>query len=294
MPHDDIRAIHSSDADYPLRLAEIHNPPDILFVRGALPDDARPHIAIVGTRRPTPYGIYMAEMLSFELARLGVVVVSGLALGIDGKVHESALRAGGTTFAILGSGVDEHTVYPTSHRGLADKIVASGGALASEYPAGFKPTQYSFPARNRIIAGITHGTLVIEAPEKSGALITAYSALENGREVMAVPHPTTSLYGRGCNNLIKRGASIITGVEDVLELFHLTAIQDTPTPVLSLSETEQIVLTELTIMPRTIDELTTLTHLSNTLLLSALTTLELSGLITKLDAVHYAPTKQRK
>ncbi len=294
MPHEDIRTIQSSDTDYPLRLAEIHSPPDTLFVRGALPDDARPHIAIVGTRRPTPYGIYMAEMLSFELARIGVVVVSGLALGIDGKVHEAVLRAGGTTLAVLGSGVDEHTVYPASHRGLADTIIASGGALMSEYPEGFRPTQYSFPARNRIIAGLTHGTLVVEAPEKSGALITAYHALEYGREVMAVPHPTTSLYGRGCNSLIKRGASIITSVEDVLELFHLTVIQEVNTPVLSLSETEQIVLTEITIMPRTIDELTTLTHLSNTLLLGTLTTLELSGLIIKIDAVHYAPTKQRK
>ncbi len=218
---ENIAAISITDPNYPLLLKEINDPPQTLFARGTLPPPARPAIAIVGTRKCSAYGRAATETLAQELALQGMIIVSGLALGIDGLAHRAALRSGGLTVAVLGSGINRETVYPAEHRPLAEEIIANGGAVISEYPPGFKPTLYSFPARNRIIAGLTLGTLVTEAPASSGALITAKAALDYNREVFAVPHPIGAESGAGGNALLKQGAILTTSANDISEALQL-------------------------------------------------------------------------
>ncbi|EKD43273.1 MAG: hypothetical protein ACD_72C00371G0001, partial [uncultured bacterium] len=214
---ENIKTVSLGDGDYPMLLSEITDPPHTLFYRGTLPAVELATLAVVGTRRMTTYGKMVCEDLVTPLARQGVVIVSGLALGIDGVAHSSALAANGITIAVLGSGIDRQHVFPSTHKQLSEKIISTGGAIISEYPPGFLPTQYSFPARNRIIAGLSLGTLVIEAPIKSGALITSRCALDYNREVMAVPHAITSPTGAGPNNLLKFGAKMVTEPNDILE-----------------------------------------------------------------------------
>jgi len=221
---ENIYTISLGETRYPRLLAEITDPPHTIFVRGQLPPDHLASIGIVGTRQHSQYGQDVCEKITKELSRLGIVIVSGLALGIDGIAHASALRTKGKTIAVLGSSIDRQHVYPSAHKYLADQIIESDGAILSEYPPGFLPTRYSFPARNRIIAGLTLGTLVIEAPESSGALITTKCALDYNREVMTIPHPISSQLGAGCNNLIKMGAKLVSSVDDILETLNLQPI----------------------------------------------------------------------
>ena len=201
LARENITALTLGEPGYPRLLSEIADPPFVLFVRGKLPPDEQPAVAIVGTRKCTNYGKQVTEQLASELATHKMVIVSGLALGIDGVAHAATLKAGGTTVAVLGSGIDRKNIYPASHQQLAEQIIAEGGAIVSEYPPGFEPTLYSFPARNRVIAGLSLGALITEAPVESGALITAKCALDYNREVFAVPHPITSTMGAGGNNL---------------------------------------------------------------------------------------------
>ena len=272
-----VYTISLGDPDYPALLAEIPHPPQTLYVRGQIPKNI-PLIAVVGTRRSTRYGQQITEEIAADLARSGIGVVSGLALGIDGFAHTSALRVGGTTLAVLGSGVDEDSVYPVSHRKLAETIIKNGGALISEYPPGSKPAQYTFPARNRIIAGITLGTLVTEAPQESGALITAYHALEFNRDVFAVPHAATSTMGIGCNRLISQGATLTTHAAVIADTLHLLlSPKQYATPPL---EPNQLILYEaLSHEPQTIDELLIKTSLPSYQVLGILSILEMHGLI---------------
>ncbi len=204
------------DDFYPPLLRHISNPPFLLYMWGDF--DFRQFnlfISIVGTRRPTPYGRKAAKILASELAEEGWVVVSGLALGIDGEAHSSVVREGGITVGVLGSGLE--VIYPSSHQRLAEEIVEGGGAIISEYPPLFPPRPENFPPRNRIISGLAQGVVVVEAPRRSGALITADFALEQGREVMAVPGPIFSPQSEGTNNLIAQGAALIQSKKDVLE-----------------------------------------------------------------------------
>src|SRR5215469_8792937 len=194
------------EASYPANLREISTPPERLYVRGALRDVDALAVAIVGSRTATSYGLAVAERLAADLAARGVTVVSGLARGIDGAAHRGALRAGGRTIAVLGSGVD--VIYPPEHRRLADDIVEHG-ALVSQFPPGTAPRSVHFPVRNRVIAGMTLGVVVVEAAAKSGALITARLAAELGREVMGVPGRVTSPASRGVHALIKDGAALV-------------------------------------------------------------------------------------
>jgi len=203
------------DKNYPGLLKEIYDPPEKLYVEGNLSPEEKYPLAVVGTRRPSEYGKRVATELVKNLARLGLTIISGLALGIDGLAHEAALKVGGRTIAVLGSGID--IIYPASHKKLAEDIIKSGGVIVSEYPPGTSPSKLTFPARNRIIAGLSLGTLVIEAPERSGAMITARFALEQGRDVFAVPGSISNLNSAGCNKLIKMGAKPVTRSEDVLE-----------------------------------------------------------------------------
>ncbi|RKD34423.1 DNA-processing protein DprA [Thermohalobacter berrensis] len=203
-----------NDINYPDRLKEIYNPPKVLYVKGSLKVNDKLAIAIVGSRKATPYGKWASEKFAKELAKMDVTIISGMAVGIDTKAHEGALKANGRTIAVLGSGVD--VIYPKSNKVLYDKI-QENGAIISEYFPGTKPFPGNFPKRNRIISGLAIGIVIIEASEKSGSLITANHALEQGKEVFALPGNINSIYSRGTNLLIKDGAKVLTEVEDIFD-----------------------------------------------------------------------------
>ena len=203
------------DEAYPGRLLEIYDPPPVLWVRGNTAQLSRPGIAVVGTRQPTPYGSGMAEMLSRDLARRGMVVMSGMARGVDTCAHKGALEAGGATVAVWGTGID--VIYPKENKALAERIVQQGGAVVSEFPLGTFPAPQNFPIRNRTLSGMSVGVLVVEAAEYSGTRITARCALEQGRDVYAVPGNATSRNAWGPNTLIKQGAKLTATWEDVWE-----------------------------------------------------------------------------
>ena len=209
-----LRILTIQDAEYPGRLQNIYDPPCLLYVKGRLPAiDEEAAVAVVGTRDCTPYGVACAEKLGYGLASGGAVVVSGLAKGIDAAASRGALRAGGVTVGVVGNGLDVH--YPYESRYLYEDIAAAG-ALLSEYPPGTEPAGSHFPARNRIISGLSLATLVVEAPERSGALITAETALEQGRDVFAVPGPIDAPASVGCNRLIRDGAGLVSDAWDIL------------------------------------------------------------------------------
>lgn len=203
------------DAAYPVRLKEIFDPPAVLWVRGNLSALNRPGIAVVGTRQPTPYGAGMAEKLSRDLALRKIVILSGMARGVDTAAHKGAIEAGGTTVSVWGTGID--VIYPKENKRLAEQIVASGGAVISEYPLGTFPAPQNFPIRNRILSGMSVGVLVIEAAEYSGTRITARCAMEQNRDVYAVPGNVTNKNAWGPNTLIKQGAKLTATWEDVWE-----------------------------------------------------------------------------
>ncbi len=203
------------DADYPDRLREIFDPPPVLWVRGDRALLSRPAIAVVGTRAPSPYGTGMAEMLSRDLAARRMVILSGMARGVDTAAHKGALNAGGLTVAVWGTGID--VVYPKENKRLAEEIILSGGAVVSEQPMGTFPAPQTFPLRNRIISGMSVGVLVVEAGEQSGTRVTARCALEQNRDVYAVPGNVTSRNAWGPNTLIKQGAKLTATWEDVWE-----------------------------------------------------------------------------
>ena len=209
------------DPGYPTASSQIYDRPAVIYVLGEIREQDDWAVAVVGTRKPTAYGREMAHLISTELVRNGITVVSGLARGVDSVAHHAALDAGGRTIAIQACGLD--MVYPPEHRRLADEI-AERGAIISDYPLDTRPRPDYFPRRNRIMSGLTLGTLVVEADEKSGALITAGYALEHNREVFAVPGNITSPMSQGANRLIQEGAKLVTGIEDVLEELNLKLV----------------------------------------------------------------------
>ena len=268
-----VRWIPRSATDFPPLLHAIHDPPPGLFVRG----DAdlallrRATVAVVGARSCSPYGAQVARKLGRELGRAGLVVVSGLARGIDGEAHRGALEVSGLTVGVFGCGIDRD--YPAAHRELAARIRATG-LTVSEYAPGVEPAPWRFPARNRIIAGLSGATVVVEARDRSGALITADLALEEGREVFAVPGEITSALSSGTNDLLKLGAAPLTRAADVLDVFGLTGTDKEPADLGSSAET---VLARLRDGPASADELAHATGLDAGALASALTELELAG-----------------
>lgn len=206
------------DAAYPARLRNIYDPPLLLYGKGSLPlFDEEVAVTVVGTRSCTPYGVKAASELGYELAKQGALLVSGMAKGIDGEALRGALRAGGFTAAVLGGGAD--VVYPAANRRLYEDIAATG-VILSEYPPGTEPRGEHFPVRNRLLSALSVATLVVEAPERSGALITAATALEQGREVFAVPGPFDAPMSRGCNGLIREGAGLVCEAWDVLSFYE--------------------------------------------------------------------------
>ncbi len=284
-----VTAVPIGHDSYPARLAQINDPPIVLFVRGVLPTSFQPMVAVIGTRKCTQYGRVITKEIASALAKSGVAVVSGLALGIDGIAHEAALEVHGTTVAVLGSGVDALHVHPATHRRLAEAIIAEGGALVSEYPPGFMPTSYSFPARNRIIAGLSQAVLVTEAPTESGALITARAALDYNRDIFAVPHLVTAPEGAGCNNLIKMGATLVTSASDVLDELNIEQItQSVEAPrVMPSNPTEAILFPHLSKEPIHIDLLIKASRLSSGVVMGALTLLEMKGVVRNMGGMRY-------
>lgn len=275
------------DSEYPARLKEIDDAPPVLYVKGELlPKDER-SVAVVGTRRVTAYGKEVTHRLSTDLTKSNVVIVSGLASGVDGIAHRAALEAGGRTIAVLGNGVD--IVYPRQHGRLADEI-AKSGAVVSEHPIGTKPRAEHFPRRNRILSGITLGTLVIEAAESSGALITARHALDQNREVFAVPGSILSPGSLGTNGLIQRmEAKPVHKHEDILEELNLSFVgaQIEMAALFPANDEESSVLYHLSQEPTHIDEIIRGSGMTISVVSSLLAMMELRGLVRQVGGMNY-------
>ena len=276
------RRLERGAPGYPPLLAAIPDPPAVLWLRGIAEPTllARPAVAVVGARACSSYGRTVARMLGRELAAAGLVVVSGLARGIDAEAHRGALDARGVTVAVLGCGIDRD--YPAAHRELARRI-AESGLIVSEYEEGIEPAPWRFPARNRIIAGLCAATVVVEARERSGALITADFALEDGREVMVVPGEITSTVSAGSNALLRLGATPVTAAADVLEAYGIVVEQAPTEPPAGLAGR---LLDRLAEQPASIDELARTLGLEPGDVAAALIELELTGLVSEEDGVY--------
>ena len=284
----DLKMTLFKDENYPPLLSQIYDAPALLFYRGRLPDDKEISLAIVGTRSVSRYGQAATITITRELAADGLNIVSGLARGIDALAHETALEVGGRTTAVLGSGLNADDIYPREHLKLTRQITESGGCIISEYPPGVGPEKHHFPERNRIIAGLTAGTLVIEAPETSGALITAKLALEYNREVMAVPGNIFEKNSLGANNLIKLGAKVVSGADDVREALQIqVATGQQNERVFALSPEESHILKALSKNPLHIDNLIKIAEVDSASLGSLLTILELKGAAKDVGGKYY-------
>ena len=272
------RLLHLAAADYPALLREIADPPPWLYLQGEAEVLQEPQLAVVGSRKPSASGLGDASAFAAELATAGFVVTSGLAVGIDAAAHRGALAASGRTVAVLGSGLDR--LYPAQHRALARQIVDSGGALLSELPLGTPPRPAQFPSRNRIISGLSLGVLVVEAALRSGSLVTARLALEQNREVFALPGSIHNPASRGCNALIRQGAVLVTEVADIVaELGGWLLPQSSAQPQVVAAESDSPLLAALGFEPTPIDLLVERLQLPVPALLVALGDLELDGLV---------------
>lgn len=285
------RLVLFTSADYPKALFQIPDPPPFIYVKGQL-FSGEVALAVVGSRRATSYGLMTTGKLSAELAARGVCIVSGLARGVDTAAHKGALQVGGRTIGVLGCGIDK--IYPPENKHLFEEM-AQKGCLISEYPLGTMPLAENFPRRNRIISGLSSGVLVIEAAEKSGSLITAQYALEQGRDVFAVPGNITFASSCGCNRLIKQGAKLVDCVEDVLEEFPGCERLSEGEPLFriaprsfALTPKEAAIYELLVRSPLHIDDIISQTELTAGEVSSMLLHLELKGAVTPLPGTHYA------
>ena len=290
---DGVDLIARSNPDYPEPLSRIADPPSLLYRRGTTAPSDGLAIAIVGSRKCTPYGIRMAERLAQSLARVGLTVVSGLARGIDGAAHRGALKAGGRTVAVLANGLS--AIYPPEHSELADEVAASG-AIYTESPMRQGPLAGLFPQRNRIISGLCLGVVVVEATPRSGSLSTAKHAMEQDREVFAVPGPADSLSSRGCHALIRDGARLVETVDDILEelgpLVKEVKAADEGTPVrhpveLALNERERSILGHLGDDPLGVDDLVGAARLTASQVMATLSILEMRRLIRRMPGNRF-------
>ena len=281
-----VNALICEDPAYPSRLKEIYDYPPVLYVRGSLPAEDEPCLAIVGTRRPTVYGRQVTEEMVTDLARSSITIISGLARGIDSAAHRAALDAGGKTVAVFGSGLD--IVYPGENAKLAQAIIEQG-ALVSEYPLGVKPKAENFPLRNRIMSGLSLGVLVVEAGERSGALITAQQAVEQNREVFAIPGSVLSPASQGTNRLIQEGAKLVRNYADILEELNLTiVVQQAEIKEFSpANEIESAILRQLSSEPNHIDEICRRSGLTMSEVSSTLAMLELKGIARQVGSMNY-------
>lgn len=279
--------IHADAENYPVLLAQTHSAPTVLYVRGSIESLHLPQLALVGSRNASASGLELAQEFSMALARHGLAITSGLALGIDGAAHRGAIKVGGKTLAVIATGIDE--MYPRRHAKLADEIVAGGGAVITEFAPQTAPTAQNFPRRNRIISGLSLGTLVIEASMQSGSLITARYANEQGREVFALPGSVRSVFHRGCHALIRQGAKLVETTQDIVdELGGLLAFKQRECEVVdtlsrktsTLSDEAVRVFRLLDHAPVTLDGLVERCPLPVDVLSAALMDLEMEGVIT--------------
>lgn len=288
-----VRPVGCDDPGYPRPLGDIPDPPSLLYVRGTYEPRDEIAIALVGSRKCTPYGLRVAERLAASLARVGVTVVSGLARGIDAAAHRGAMRAGGRTLAVLANGLAQ--VYPPEHEGLADEVAAAG-ALISESPMRQGPLAGLFPQRNRIISGLCLGVVVVEATPRSGSLSTARHAVEQNREVFAVPGPVDSLSSQGCHRLLRDGARLVETVDDILEELGPLVREVRADPAepgvrhpaeLTLSDLERSLLGRLDDRPVGVDQLIGLTGLTAAQVLATLSVLEMRRLVRRLPGHQF-------
>ncbi len=281
------------DSDnYPAYLQEIAKPPHLLYVHGRLIETDQWAVAVVGTRRLTAYGRQITKDLVAGLVRNNITVVSGLARGIDAIAHKTAVEMNGRTIGVLGSGLD--CIYPAEHRDLAKAIIDGRGAIISEYGLGIRPEAKNFPPRNRIISGLSLGVIVVEAGERSGALITSNFALEQDREVFAVPGNINSPASKGPHKLIQQGAKLITSVDDVLEELKLQMVTEYTAVQLALPETnEEIALyAHLSAQPVHVDDLSRETGLASNTVSSTLTMMELKGIVNQVGGMNYVLSRE--
>ena len=266
---------------WPPLLHEMTDPPKQLYIRGTLPDIGIKFLSVVGSRKCSPYAKNVCERLISELAGYPICIVSGLALGIDGIAHESALASGLPTIAVPGSGLDEHVLYPRIHLALSRNIVRGGGALLSEFEPLQKAADWSFPQRNRIMAGMSHAILIIEAGEKSGTLITARLGMEYGRRVLIVPSPLFSSFGEGSNKLVREGAELVTCVEDILEALGIEPRESIAKELpLNVNDDERTLL-KLLEEPLQKDELIARAGRPARAVLILISALEIKGIVTE-------------
>lgn len=288
-----IQLLTRDDAGYPAALAQIPAPPPLIYIKGRLEEVDDWSVAVVGTRSPSIYGRDAARRIVGDLAGAGVTVVSGLAIGIDTTAHTAALEAGGRTIAVLASGLDQ--VYPERNRALAEQIIAQG-ALVSEFPIGTRPIPQLFPVRNRVISGLSLGTLVIEAGIGSGALITVRYALEQGRDVFAVPGQIFSPKSAGPNQLIRDGAGLVTQAQDILEALNLSsaAIQQEVQAAFPEDPTEAALYELVGYEPQHVDDLRRQSALPIPVVSSTLAMLELKGLVRQAGAMQYVRSREER
>lgn len=300
------RVVVLTDPAYPKLLAEIPDPPAALYIYGEADPSDELSLGVVGTRKATPWGLKLAKEISSELASAGITIVSGLALGVDASSHVGALEADvGRTWAVMGCGAD--VVYPTRNRDIYDRILKGGrGCVVSEFPPGTAPERPYFPMRNRIISGLSLGVLVVEAPDRSGALITAHQAVEQGREVFAVPHPARAVSGTGSNRLIREGAHLVEKAEDILSIIEHQARQIRsrplvrPAPAPASAEPARPAGTESPLYVlieggiQGLDDLVVRSGEKISSVLAELTRLEISGRIRRVAAGAYRAVGRRK
>ncbi len=281
------------DERYPKRLMEIDQPTPVLYVRGKLSPDDDWSVAIVGTRRITAYGRQVAEQIASVMARNGVTVISGLARGIDSVAHKSALEAGGRTLAVLGNGVD--LVYPPEHRRLAESIMAQG-ALISDYAPGTPPDGVNFPPRNRIISGLSQAVVIVEAGDRSGALITANYAADQGRDVFAVPGNINAPQSKGTNRLIQQGAAPLLDPQEILDALNLTQVVEhrAARAVLPVDATEARLLNLIGQEPLHIDDICHRSDLPIDTVSATLTMLELKGMVRQVGGMNYVAVHEHQ
>jgi DNA processing protein len=278
-----VAMITPDEDEYPHLLKEIHKPPQILYVKGSIPQNV-PCVSCIGTRWPSDYGKMITPDIVTDLSLEGIVIVSGMARGIDSISHKTAIERGQNTIAILGTGID--IVFPPENAKLA-KEIQNNGAIMSEFPLGTPPLQYHFPLRNRIIAGMSDATLVLEAKQKSGALITANLALEEGREVFAVPGPIYSKTSEGCNNLIKQGAHPVTSAQDIFCVFGIKGLIKHNKEIKGNNKEENSILNILKSESATTDEIIKKTKLDTGTVNSAIILLEIEKKIKRSGEKYY-------
>lgn len=290
MNKEEIEVVETGCPNYSNLLSEIYDPPALLFYKGDISLLNTVGLGIVGSRKNTPYGQQACSSLCSSLVKNNFTIISGLALGIDSIAHNSAIENNGKTIAVLGSGIDKESIYPSSNRYLSDKIISRGGLIVSEFSLGSAPLPYNFPMRNRIISGLSLGVLVVESAKKSGALITARFALEQNREVFAVPGSIFSSASDGPNNLIKEGATPTSSVDIILETLDLKRQNSyiKSKKITPENKEEEKIISELSYEPIHIDELVRLSGLSTSELSSTLTLMEMRGVIKNFGNMKYA------